>query len=378
VRRNRLVLGDNEVVLRRLARSSTGRFRLAYLDPPFNTGRRFGEYDDRQSPEEWAGRMRRAAQLVLPLLAEDGAIALEIDDTELGSLIGTMDEVMGRAQRMSVITVVRSAATGHKARNRGPVNVADYLLIYAKDRARFRPNPLFRPRDDVDPAYSTFLHDPEAPLGRWRFSPLRLEVSLRLGCASARAARAALGRDAFEREVDRFALAHGAHVVRFAQPRYEAISKAARRLVDRSRARPGVVLKLEREGHRPLLVVNGNRILFLEDKLAKVDGETRVVEPLTNVWTDIGFQGIAREGGVRFIRNKKPERLLQRILSMLTDAGDWVLDPFAGSGTTAAVAEKMGRRWVAIERERAVWALAKERLARVARGEDRTGISGAD
>src|SRR5207342_559256 len=96
-----------------------------------------------------------------------------------------------------------------------------------------------------------------------------------------------------------------------------------------------------------------------------------IVEPLTNVWNDVPFQGIAKEGGVVFSRNKKPERLIARILAMTTLAGDWVLDPFLGSGTTAAVAHKMGRRWVGIEQEREnVEVFAIPRLQKVVEGAD--------
>jgi adenine-specific DNA-methyltransferase len=114
-------------------------------------------------------------------------------------------------------------------------------------------------------------------------------------------------------------------------------------------------------------------VLFLADKVR--DGV--LVEPLTNVWSDVSFQGIAREGGIVFPRNKKPERLVARVLEMATEAGDWVLDPFLGSGTTAAVAHKMGRRWVGIEQGAHLDAMCLPRLARVANGEDATGITRA-
>ena len=106
-----------------------------------------------------------------------------------------------------------------------------------------------------------------------------------------------------------------------------------------------------------------------------VGGRPAIVEPLTNVWTDVPFQGIAREGGVVFTRNKKPERLVARVLAMATDPGDWVLDPFLGSGTTAAVAHKMNRRWIGIESGDHLATLAEPRLSRVVAGEDMTGIS---
>ncbi|HEX3345645.1 MAG TPA: site-specific DNA-methyltransferase, partial [Polyangiaceae bacterium] len=289
----------------------------------------------------------------------------EIDDTELGPLQVVMDELYGREQRVSTVTVVRSAATGHKAINRGPVNVTDFVLAYARDRARWRCNPLVRDRASYDRAYSTWLENPRAPAASWRFSPLATHARRILGAAAGRA------------QIERYAVEHAEHVVRFAQPRYDAVSLRARALIDRSRREPDRVFRLEREARKDLVLRGGNRILFLADKVAERDGARVLVEPLTNVWDDVPFQGIAREGGARFVRNKKPERLLARILSLATDPGDWVLDAFLGSGTTAAVAHKMGRRWVGIERGDQLDTLCLPRLRRVIDGEDATGVSRA-
>jgi adenine-specific DNA-methyltransferase len=212
----------------------------------------------------------------------------------------------------------------------------------------------------------------------WKFRPLGAVVAEKLGHVSTRDARRALGGEAFERELARFALANARHIVRFAQPRFEAIGKDARAIVLRSRLSPSTPMKLARGAHKDFIVRGGNRILFLADKVRDDEsGERVLVEPMTNVWDDIGFQGIAREGGVVFSRNKKPERLMHRILSMTTNAGDWVLDPFCGSGTTAATAHKMGRRWIAIEREEDLVARAAARIERVVRGEDDTGVTRA-
>ncbi len=362
-----LVHAENLDAMRRLARAGfAGRFRCVYLDPPFNSGRRFAEYDDALDPEAWRAMMSERLDAARDLMRDDGAIFVEIDDTELGPLQVAMDGVFGRAHRISTITVVRSAATGHKAINRGPVNVTDYLLFYAKDRARFRYNPVVRERTRYDAAYSTWLDNPEDPIEAWRFEPLRAR------------ARAALGHDRLaEAEVHAFAVEHAEHVVRFAQPRYEAVSREARALIDRSRLEPERVMRLPRPGRKDLLLRGGNRVLALADKVVRRDGRRVIVEPVTNVWDDIGFQGIAREGGVRFVRSKKPERLVARILSMATDPGDWVLDAFLGSGTTAAVALKMGRRWVGIERGAHVDALCLPRLRSVVDGDDDGGVTRA-
>jgi adenine-specific DNA-methyltransferase len=309
--------------------------------------------------------MRERLAAARDLLAEDGAILVEIDDTELGPLQMEMDAIYGREQRVSTITVVRSAATGHKAINRGPVNVTDFLLVYAKNRAAWRCNALVRERAGYDDAYGTWLENPGDPHEGWRFRPL------------AAYARHALGKAATRAQLHAYAIAHAEHVVRFAQPRYEAVSRQARALIDRSRDEPERVFRLVRDGHRDLLLRGGNRILFLADKVIREGGRRVLVEPLTNVWDDVPFQGIAREGGARFVRNKKPERLLARILALSTDPGDWVLDAFLGSGTTAAVALKMGRRWVGIERGDHVNDLCLPRLRRVVDGEDATGVTRA-
>jgi adenine-specific DNA-methyltransferase len=361
-----LVHGENLEAMRRLAKAGfAGRFRCVYLDPPFNSGRRFVEYDDAFAPGDWRVMIHERLEAARALMSDDGAVFVEIDDTELGPLQGALDEVFGRAQRVSTITVVRSAATGHKAINRAPVNVADYLFVYAKDRPRFRYRPVLRERVRYDAAYSTWLENPDdAPAG-WRFTPLRGHL------------RAALGRPPADAEVHAHAVAHARHVVRFAQPRYEAVSREAQGLIDRSRLAPERVIVLERPGRKPLIVRGGNRVLFLADKVALREGRPVLVEPLTNVWDDLGFQGIAREGGVRFVRSKKPEKLLARVLAMATDPGDWVLDAFLGSGTTAAVALKMGRRWVGIERGAHLDGMCLPRLRSVVDGTDLSGITRA-
>jgi adenine-specific DNA-methyltransferase len=352
--------------MRRLALAGfAGRFRCVYFDPPYNSQRRFAEYDDALSPAAWREMIAARLEAARALLAETGAIFVEIDDTELGPLLQAMDEAYGREQRISTITVVRSAATGHKAINRGPVNVADYVLVYAKDRLAWRCNSLTRPRSGYDAAYGTWLENPAADAAEWRFVPLTAHL------------RKALGRAPSPSEREEFALAHAGQVVRFAQPRYEAVSEEARTLIDESRLSPDRIFRLQRPGRKDFILRRGNRLLFLRDKVAERDGKPTLVEPLTNVWDDLGFQGIAREGNTRFARNKKPERLIERILALSTDPGDWVLDPFLGSGTTAAVALKMGRRFVGIERGAHVDTLCLPRLRRVVDGTDTAGITRA-
>jgi adenine-specific DNA-methyltransferase len=361
-----LIHGENLAAMRWLARDFAGAVRCIYLDPPFNTGRTFAEYDDARDAVAWRTMMTERLVAARGLLADDGAIFVEIDDTELASLNVAMDDVFGRKNRVATITIVRSASTGHKAINRGVVNVADYLLVYARDRAKVRLVPQRRERRDYDAAYSTWLENPKSAPAEWTFTPLAKHVA------------AALGEKPTKDQIAAFALEHAANVVRFAQPRYEAVSHDARALIDVSRRDPARVYVLERPRHKPMFLYRGNRVLFLADKVETNDRGARVlVEPLTNVWDDVPFQGIAKEGGVAFIRNKKPERLLARIVAMASEPGDWVLDPFVGSGTTAAVAHKMGRRWIGIDDGDHVDTMCLPRLRRVVDGTDPTGVTRA-
>jgi adenine-specific DNA-methyltransferase len=365
---------DNRAALRSLVGSFANRFRCIYLDPPFNTGRLFGEYDDRLAASDWHAMLREQIELLHPLLAEDGAIFAEIDDTELCALQTILDSVFGRENRISTITLVRSASTGHKAINRGPVNVTDFLLLYAKDRRRFRPRQMVRPRRDYDRAYRTFVEgDLNAP-ATWSFLPVSQAAARDLGFESAQDARASLGGDGWQRAWIAFAMKTPERVVRTAQVRFDAVAQRTRDAIGASRAEPDRVFVLERTDHPSILLKNGDRILFLKDKVRPGPRGNELVEPLTNVWDDIPFQGIAGEGGVTFVRNKKPERLLERILSMATDRGDWVLDPFLGSGTTGAVALKMGRPFVGIERGDHLDTMCLPRLRAVVDGTSKGGI----
>jgi adenine-specific DNA-methyltransferase len=372
---NRLYIGDNLRVLRALRASHEGTFRCAYLDPPFNTGRAFAEYCDRHAHGAWEDTIAPRLEALAPLIASEGSVFAEIDDTELGTLQRRMDDAFGRENRVSIVTVVRSASTGHKAINRGPVNVTDFILVYAKDKARWRCTQLTRARRSYDTAYRSMVENHDKPVDLWAIVPLARHVARSFGHANVRDARRVVGKSAFEAHLQAFALENAHAVCRFAQPRFEAVSHAAQALIVRSRQEPERVFRLERTGHPEMLFKAGNRIVFLANKLALMNGVRTLVEPLTNVWDDIPFQGIAREGGVVFSRNKKPERLLERILKMATEPGDSVLDPYLGSGTTAAVALKMGRRWVGIEDGAHVDTTCIPRLRRVVDGTDKSGVA---
>ena len=184
-----VVHAENLDAMRRLAGAGfAGRFRCVYLDPPFNSGRRFAEYDDALDPGAWRAMMRRAPRGRARRSWRTTAPSSSRSTTpSSGRCSARWTTSSAASQRVSTITIVRSAATGHKADNRGPVNVTDYLLVYAKDRARWRCNPR-RPR--AHPLRRGVLHLAREPAA----TPARRGASRPL--AGTCAARARAGRRA--------------------------------------------------------------------------------------------------------------------------------------------------------------------------------------
>ena len=130
----------------------------------------------------------------------------------------------------------------------------------------------------------------------------------------------------------------------------------------------------ERDRYSDIYLRNGERWLFYKDKLKEIDGELISGEPLTNLWDDLLSNNLHNEGGVVFPKGKKPEGLIKRIIELFSEEGDLVLDSFLGSGTTAAVAHKMGRRYIGIEMGEHAVTHCVPRLNRVIEGEQ-GGIS---
>jgi adenine-specific DNA-methyltransferase len=372
---NLLIKGDNLLALKALERHFSGKIKCIYIDPPFNTGNAFEYYDDGLEHTIWLSMMKARLEILGKLLREDGAIFLEIDDTEQAYLKVLMDEVFGRSNYVLSIAVKRSAATGHKAINPSPVNVCEFIHIYARDKSKWRYIQQLVSRKGYDWAYNYVVTNKNDSFPGWKFAPLSNVVAKELGFGDAREARKVMGKNNLENAMVDFALKHSDITIRFAQPNYGGVSQAARDLIDESKVKTDEVLCLRRKAYSDMYFYRGNRILFLHDKVQRGEEGNQIVEPLTNFWDDIPWQGIAREGGIDFPKNKKPEKLIRRILEISTERADWILDSFLGSGTTAAVAHKLGRKWVGVEIGEHAETLCLPRLKRVVSGEDQTGIS---
>ena len=178
-------------------------------------------------------------------------------------------------------------------------------------------------------------------------------------------------------KLDDFVVRNATKVIRTARPSYDGVSGDARKLIDQSKQDKGRIFKLPRDGYTDIYLKGGERLLFYSDKLKVIDGKQVAGEPLTTLWDDILSNNLHAEGAVEFPKSKKPETLIKRVLDLTTNTGDLVLDSFLGSGTTAAVAHKMGRRWIGIELGEHCETHCLPRLKKVVDGEDPGGITQA-
>ncbi len=372
---NRLIFGDNLLALKALEQEFSGKVKCVYIDPPFNTQQAFEHYDDGYEHSIWLGLIRDRAEAIRRLMSEDGTLFVHIDDNELGYLIVLLDEVFGRANRVSVVSFKQGSATGHKSINPGVVSTTNFILIYAKNKSAWAPNRVFTARAERDKRYGQYIENYDDPFENWRFTTLASAFADSLGQPE-RGLKKALG-DEYEEQISAFVLKNAGRVIQLARPDYSAVSSAAREMIDTSRANPSVVMKLGRAGYSDMYFIGGQRILFYSDKLKLIDGEYVAGEPLTTLWDDILSNNLHNEGNVDFPKGKKPEALIKRCFDLATKPGDIVLDSFAGSGTTGAVAHKMGRRWIMVELGEHCHTHVVPRLKAVVNGEDQGGISKA-
>lgn len=379
---NMLIKGDNLLVLRSLGEMFKGKpdkekVKCIYIDPPFNTGSAFKYYDDNLQHSEWLTMMRDRLHLLKPLLRKDGAILAHIDNEEVAHLKILMDEEFGRNNFVQIVTVKRASPAGFKTINPGPVTVSDYILIYAKDKKEYIKH--FKPSYvpvDYDENYDLVIMNPAKPPKQWKFKKIGDLILSKRGFSNWREAKKEWGKEwklILNSFVADFALYNAENIVSIRDPHKP--SEATKKLLEKSKANKGKVFVMERDGKPAAYFLNGGALSFYKNKLKIVDGELTPTELLTDIWTDINFAGIAKEGDVQFKNSKKPEMLLRRIIESNTEAGDLVLDSFAGSGTTGAVAHKIGRRWIMVEIGKHATELIIPRMQRVISGKDQSGVS---
>jgi len=360
---NRLVHGDNLGVLAGLPERTV---QAVYIDPPYNTGTDFQHYTDARSRRDWLAFMAERLVVIRRLLHPSGSLFVQVDDNEVDYLKVLLDDIFGADALVSRITVRARAPSAFSTVNRGVFKASEYLLWVARDRSQLQWFPQRVPRAP-DPAYTRWIDNPDDPPEQWRLASVRDRYKARSGVKSVR-------RD--DPAYQRFILDHSRQVFRFTAISDKKAGAATVALKRRSREEPQRVFVLDRGPElEPVIVCNGQQITTYDRNVTTLDGVRTASTPLTNIWTDLRWEGIASEGGVRFKQGKKPERLIRRVLQLSTRPGDHVLDCFGGSGTTAAVAHKMKRRWTLIEKGPQALTHARPRLQRVVDGQDASGVS---
>jgi adenine-specific DNA-methyltransferase len=340
---NRLIFGDNLLALKALEQEFAGKVKCVFIDPPYNTGSAFKHYDDGLEHSIWLGLMRDRLEIIRRLLSPDGSLWITIDDNEAHYLKVICDEVFGRLNFVANAIWQKKYTIANDAKWLSENH--DHVLIYAVNKEAWRPYRLER-SSDMDARYR---NPDKHPKGPWKATPLYAK------------------RTGSEKEQS-FSFTFKNGVVwtppRGTSPRFPA--DALRQMDENDEIWFG------NDG-----TATPSRKTFLRE--LKISGP-----PAATIWlhSEAGNNHEARDE-VKAINpddpfaTPKPEKLLKRVLDIATLPGDLVLDSFAGSGTTGAVAHKMGRRWIMVELEEHCHTHIIPRLMKVIDGEDKGGVTEA-
>ena len=334
-----LICGDNLLALRSLEQQFAGRIRCIYIDPPFNTQQAFEHYDDGIEHSVWLSLMRDRVELLKRLLSPDGSLWVHLDDNEVHYMKVLLDEVFGRRNFITSVAW-RAADSSNNDATQFSID-HNSILVYAAQPG-WKSIPLPR-TEESNAHYSNPDNDPRGPWFSGNLSSPNPRPNLRYTITSPQG-----------------------HVI---QPPANGWRWSEETLEEK---------------------IAEGEIVFSED-------DTRIIRKTyladqgglapSTVWSDIEETGHNRQAkyelkklfpGVptsELFKTPKPERLVRRILQVATVEGDLVLDSFAGSGTTGAVAHKMKRRWIMVEFGQQCHELIVPRLKKVIDGTDQGGIS---
>ncbi|MEL7797192.1 MULTISPECIES: site-specific DNA-methyltransferase [Idiomarina] len=368
---NMVIQGDNLDALKALLPYHAGQVNCIYIDPPFNTGQAFEHYDDNLEHSIWMGMMYPRLLLLHQLLSEDGTIVVHLDDEELAYAIVMMDEIFGRKNRVSLCTFKQSSVSGPKAINPGVVSISSYLFCYCKNKEQWKSYRSYRVRER-DSRYSKFIFNRHLPPEKWSVVSLNqaLENHFKL---SIKELKNKFNVN-FEKKVEEFVLKNRSAVIRTARVKPKDISEAARPALLKSLDVRDTFFEFKRDDLPPQYFWNGEQVAFYESKTKIINGEIKTAERVSDLWDDLLSNNLHKEGGVKFPKGKKPESLIRRVFELFSQENDLVLDSFLGSGTSAAVAHKMRRRYIGIEMGKHAITHCVPRLESVIDGEQ-SGVS---
>jgi adenine-specific DNA-methyltransferase len=340
---NRLIFGDNLLALKALEQELTGKVKCVFIDPPYNTGSAFEHYDDGLEHSIWLGLIRDRLEIIRRLLAPDGSLWIAIDDNEGHYLKVLCDEVFGR--NAFVASMVWENFYGRS--NAAAISPAhNYILLYSPMGQNWKKVRNLLPRGEE--SASKYKNPDNDSRGPWRLGPIFAAGERHDGLMYAITTPS--GR--------KVSPPKGSHW-RMLEDQFWKMVKEGRILFgEKGDNNPAVKLFLSevQEGLVP-------RTWWSHTEVGHSQEAKREIQALF-------------PGEIPF-DTPKPERLLSQVITIATNPGDIVLDSFAGSGTTGAVAHKMGRRWIMVELGNHCDTYIVPRLKKIIDGEDQGGVSSA-
>lgn len=337
---NRLIFGDNLLALKALEQEFSGKVKCVFIDPPYNTGSAFTHYDDGLEHSIWLGLMRDRLEIIRSLLSEDGSLWITIDDNEAHYLKVLCDEVFGRKNFLNTVCWEKVYTLKNTAKHFSEMH--DFVLVYAKNIERV----FFQPLPRGEKQNQSFTNRDSDPRGPWLDSAVHARNFYSKGSYTVTSPS---GKQ-------------------FSPPpgRYWTVSEENFHALDADNR----IWWGKDGGNAPR-----KKTFLTEVKGGVVPGTIWSHEEAgQNAEAKGEIKALIGDGDEVFI-TPKPEKLIQRILSIATAPGDLILDSFAGSGTTGAVAHKMGRRWIMVELGEHCHSHVIPRLKKVIDGEDKGGIT---
>lgn len=388
---NMLIHGDNLLALKALEQDYAGKVKCIYIDPPYNTGSRIDAdgkevgYDDGIEHSEWLSMMKPRLLLLYSLLHKDGTLAVQIDDNEFARLYLLLLEVFKVEKNLKVICVKMSEATGPKMAhvvNSGRIpKLKEYIIIARKNGIRDLYVEKI-PKESWDREYKTVclniskreLEFVKATLDNdGRTNDDINKTNELLSKITFENANIVSERENGIKATDEWLFENAYRIIQVATLTGGARNLAVNKKLEFAKIPNAYSIITP---NNKMYAIKGDfnhetslprcKILFADKYLTVHPGD---------FWQDIKTTGLDNEGGVTFKKGKKPEALLKRIIGMASEEGDLVLDSFLGSGTSAAVAHKMKRKWIGIEMGPHCYSHSIPRIKNVIDGSDNQGIT---
>ncbi len=397
---NRLIFGDNLLALKALEQEFTGKIKCIYIDPPYNTGQAFDHYDDGLEHSIWLGLMRERLEIIKRLLAKDGTLFCQLNDDEMAYGKVLLDEVFGRANFLNQVSVKMkqtAGASGGGEDKRLKKNI-EYVLIYARDKDGDGGFAKFNDVYDEEDLFGV-IEEMEAEGKSWKYTSILLDKG---NPADERVVLDGAGDPIRVRKYKGVQRTTVSQLTREGTTREQAYSNNFDRIFSDTNAQTSIRARIIEEfgalaedelleaeyvprsgrdkGQRVqhyYISPTVRRVIWLKDTAVRKKSRLLKLEKAGTYWEGFPLNNLTKEGGVQFPNGKKPEALIKKILDLSTNPGDLILDSFAGSGTTGAVAHKMGRKWIMVELGEHCHTHIIPRMKKVIDGTDPGGITEA-